>query len=324
MINSTSKFGFLLINVLLATGLLSSCLKENFDDCPRPFQLFIKAIDADRNDITSSGEVERVILFIFDELGEIVDAFELNNGQIINREPVNIMLDYPGHKSLSLIAWGNVDESVYFPQSATVKELSDLYVRLKSISVSKSGTPLVYSPGDLFFGSLIVPIEYGGLEPSDDQTITITRKTSQITISAFSLIEFEKEAQGVYTFELHESKNSYDEKGKLIGDMVAYQPITKIIDNNGPVETNPQNDPRLNGHLIAPIFRTFPTTEGQAYKLYILYNGEIIYVTDKDSEGNPFICEPGRLLNIIIHFNAEVTTKSIVTPWDQVFQYVEF
>ena len=52
--NNTNKYGLLLVAALLLTGLLSSCLKENFDDCPRPFRLFIKAIDADQNDITAS------------------------------------------------------------------------------------------------------------------------------------------------------------------------------------------------------------------------------------------------------------------------------
>src|SRR3712207_8711007 len=50
---------------------LSSCLKENVADCPRPFQVTVKALDADGNDITESGDVEQVILFVFDENQQI-------------------------------------------------------------------------------------------------------------------------------------------------------------------------------------------------------------------------------------------------------------
>lgn len=308
--NNTNKYGFLLVAALMLTGLLSSCLKENFDDCPRPFRLFIQAIDADLIDITSTGEVDRVILFIFNENQQIVDAVELNATKVKNREPVAINLDYPGHQSLHFVAWGNVDESVEFPTTASVKALADLYVRLKLSSTSESRVrgALAHSPCDLFHGTLSVPIEYGGLEPTNDQTIVITRKTSQVAISGFGLKKWNGNKEGEYSFELRESNDGYDKDGNLMGGMVGYHPEANMDEN---------------GHLHTPVFQTLPTVGGKAYTLYILYNGEVIFSTDKGSDGKPFVPDIGRLLNIIIDFRGEISAKVIVTPWNQVFQYVE-
>lgn len=306
--NNTNKYGLLLVAALLLTGLLSSCLKENFDDCPRPFRLFIKAIDADQNDITASGEVERVILFVFDESQQIVDALELNANAVKSREPVNIALDYPGHKALKFVAWGNIDGSVEFPEKASVKQLSDLYLKLKSISATKATSSVAQTPPDLFHGSLNVSVEYGGLEHAGDQTVTIIRKTSQVTVSAYAVKAWNGSKEGSYTFELHESNNGFDMEGNPTGEMTGYRPQTKMDEN---------------GHLFAPLFQTIPTSGGKSYTLSILYNGEVIYSADRGTDGKPFIPEAGRLLNIIIDFRAEISIKSIVTPWNQVFQYVE-
>lgn len=308
--NITNKYGFLLVAALLLTGLLSSCLKENFDDCPRPFRLFIQAIDADLNDITSTGEVDRVILFVFNENHQVVDAIELNEAQVTSRQPVPIELSYPGHQSLTFVAWGNVDESVEFPATASVKQLTDLYMRLKLTSAPKSQTrgAIAQSPCDLFHGTLNVPIEYGGLEPAGDQTIVIARKTSQVAISAYGLKRWNQNKEGEYTYELRESNDGYDKDGNLTGSMVGYQPAANMDEN---------------GHLHTSRFQTLPTSGGKSYTLYILYNGEIIYTADKGSDGKPFVPDVGRLLNIIIDFRAGIGIKVIITPWDQVFQYVE-
>jgi hypothetical protein len=306
--SNTNKYGLLLIAALLLTGLLSSCLKENFDDCPRPFRLFIKAIDADQNDITASGEVERVTLFVFDENQQIVDALELNANAVKSREAVNIALDYPGHRSLKFVAWGNIDGSVEFPEKASVKQLSDLYLKLKSISATKATSAVAQTPPDLFHGSLDVPVEYGGLEQAGDQTVTITRRTSQVTVSAYAVKAWNGGKEDSYTFELHESNNGFDMACNLSGEMTGYRPQTQMDEN---------------GNLFAPLFQAIPTPGGKSYTLSILYNGEIIYSADRGNDGTPFIPEAGRLLNIIIDFRAEVSIKSIVTPWNQVFQYVE-
>lgn len=111
-----------MVITLLITGLLSSCFKEDLSDCPRPFQITIKALDIDLNDITGSGEVYNAILFAFDENQNLVGAFELTADQVKSRKPIDILLDYPGYTALTFIAWGNVDSNIEFLSDILCKE----------------------------------------------------------------------------------------------------------------------------------------------------------------------------------------------------------
>jgi hypothetical protein len=299
MSNAKKKSFLLAATLLLLTGLLSSCLKEDFSDCPRPFRLFIKAVDADEKDITDSGDVQQVILFVFNENGEIVDAVLLDAAAVKSRKPVDIKLDYPGHQSLTFVAWGNTG-GVDFPDKASVKQLSDLYAKLKA----QSGA--VQSASDLFYGNLSVPVEYGSIEPAGDQTVTIRRKTAQVFISAIHLKQWYGNKEGNYSFRLKESLNTYDQNGNLTGTAVNYIPVTQLQD----------------GTLTAPVFNTYPTGSGQSYTLEILFNGEVIYTANKGSDGKAFVPEVGRLLNIIIDFRGGVSVMVVITPWDVVHQYV--
>lgn len=315
--SNTNKKYLMTIVILFVLGLFnSSCSKDKHDDSPRPFKLFLKAVDADQNDITQSGEVQQVMLFVFNEKQEAVNVVNLDANQIKNREPIQITPELPNLKSLSFVAWGNVDEKVEIPSAASVKNLTDLYIKLKAgvdgnNHLNNGGESLgktARSPGDLFYGKLDAPVEYGSLEPTGDQTVIISRKTSQIHIVANNLKAWNNHKDGTYTFELRESHEIYNPDCKLTGEMVGYLPVATLNEK---------------GNLATPIFNTFPTTEGKSYTLFIRYNGDVIYTTDSSSDGSKFIPEPGRLLNIIIDFSASIDVKVVVTPWDQVFQSVE-
>ncbi len=310
MSNAKKQSFLLAATLLLLTGLLSSCLKEDFSECPRPFRLFIKAVDADEKDITDSGEVQQVILFVFNENGEIVDAVVLDAAAVKSRNPVEIKLEYPGHQSLTFVAWGNTS-GVDFPDKASVKQLNDLYAKLRAQDGTlkeqdQNGT--AQSPSDLFHGSLSVPVEYGSIEPSGDQTVTIRRKTAQVFITAIHLKQWNENKEGNYSFRLKESQNTYDQNGNLTGTTVNYIPVAQLQD----------------GTLTAPVFNTYPTGTEQSYTLEILFNGEVIFTANQGSDGKAFVPEVGRLLNIIIDFRAESSVMVVITPWGVVHQYVVF
>lgn len=299
--NNTNKYRLFLLAALLITGLLSSCLKEDFTDCPRPFQVTVKALDVDRNDITESGAVQQVILFVFDENQQVIDAFELTADQVKSRKPVEIKPDYPGHKAYTVVAWGNLDEKVDFSQINTVKQMQDLYVKLKQ----QNGA--AQAPGDLFYGSLNVPAEFGGIEAGTSQVVEITRKTASVIITARNFPPGEEAS--AYSFVLRESPDTYNQNGELGGDMVGYK-LTATKDKNG--------------QLVTPIFNVFPTAGGKPFVLDVYRNGELLYSFTKGSDGKEFTPEVGRLLNIIIDFRVDISVKVVITPWGEVYQEVEY
>ena len=301
--SNKSKFCRLFLIIFLITGTLTSCFKDDLSDCPRPFQITIKALDVDLNDITETGEVKNAILFVFNQYDELVKGFTINAAQIKGRQPIDIELDYPGYESLYFVAWGNVDESLEYSKIETVRNLLDLYVKLKK----QGGFAL--SPGDFFRGNLSVPVEYGGTESGQSHVVEINRMTSGVTISAIHLKEWNKNQEGEYSFVVHESLDKYDQEGHLIGNSVSYSPKSAFAGN---------------GDLSSPLFYTFPPETGKGFKIEIYFNGNLIYTIDQDSKGVKFVPVVGKTMNVIIDFRAELSVMVAITPWNVVYQYVNY
>ena len=82
------------------TFLLTGCIYDDLSECPRPFFLKVKAIDADNKDITSGGAVQSVVLFFFDEAGNCLQPKELNAAQIVAQKPVFVWLGVTPQKMI--------------------------------------------------------------------------------------------------------------------------------------------------------------------------------------------------------------------------------
>lgn len=304
--SNTNKYCFLLVALLL-TGLLSSCLKENVADCPRPFQVTVKALDADRNDITESGDVEQVILFVFDENQQIFKTFTMTANEVKQRKPIDIRMEFPGYKSLKFAAWANLDSKVDYSQINTVQQLTDLYVKLKSGQVTRNMITVAQSPGDLFFGSHDVEVEFGSTEMGRSHEIQIFRKTASVIITARKFPAGESLSD--YSFILRESPDTYDSNGELSGNMVNYKPAISAVGDN---------------KLATSLFNTFPTAGNESYVLEIYKKGYLLYSFTQGSDGKEFIPVVGKTLNIVIDFWADLSIKVVVTPWGVIYQDVEY
>ena len=89
--------------ILLVAGMFGGCIKEDYSDCPRPFRLTVRAWDADMQDITETGAVQRVVIFVFDETGRRIDRLMMDAAQVAARKP--IPLEYDGPTTVSFVAW---------------------------------------------------------------------------------------------------------------------------------------------------------------------------------------------------------------------------
>ena len=131
--------------------------------------------------------------------------------------------------------------------------------------------------------------------------------TDGVTITVKHLKEWNSNLEGEYSFVLRESMDMYDRDGRLMA-MGSYLPSCAFASND---------DYRL-------LYFTFPCESGKGFHVDILYNGKIIYTIDHDSEGHLFVPIVGRTLNIIIDFRAEISVLFEVTPWNVVYQYVNY
>ena len=302
--NNKSKFSLTLLIALLITGLLSSCFKEDLSDCPVPIRVSVRALDVEQNDITATGQVKNVILFAFNENQDLVDVFQLSLDEVKRKKMIDIDMDYPGHEAITFIAWGNVDNSLDVSDISSVKKLIDLYVRL----VVKDG--YAQPASDFFRGNLSVFVERVGdpqtaTRSTKEHVVDINRMTAGVTINTVSLKEYNDNKEGNYTYVLRSSSETYYPEGNQTGEAVAYAPNASFTSN---------------GIFSAPIFYTFPT---EYYTVEIYYDGRLIYTADKDADGNQFVPQVGRTLNILIDFRAGTSIKTVITPWNVVYQYVE-
>lgn len=154
--------------------LLTGCIYDDLSECPRPFYLKVKAIDADNKDITSGGAVQSVVLFFFDEAGNCLQTRELNAAQIVAQKPV--FVEPKGASKITCVAWGNPSEDDR-KRFSSITRLGDLYVRL----VSQDG--IAESPTDLFAGSIEHEIEYDLNKKNSTITVEISRRTAEVTVT---------------------------------------------------------------------------------------------------------------------------------------------
>lgn len=293
------------ILIVLLSGILTGCIKEDYSDCPRPFRLTVRAWDADMQDITESGDVERVVIFVFDENGRRIDRLMMSAAEVAARKP--IPLEYDGPTSVSFIAWANPSDDA-LAATAHVQTSADLFFTLKSVD------GVAVSPNDLFSGVLTTPIEYGSIEQTTDRTIDIYRRTAQVHI----LVRGYKDWLDAHTMRalpdyadilLGETPDTYTGLAELIGNAVQYRPEGQIED----------------GDFISSVFRIYPTLNASPLHLDFLINGATALSFAEGSDGTPFVPVTGRMLNIYIDLRgADLNVIVSVTPWNVVQQYAEY
>ena len=156
-----------MLSVLLLTAFVSvSCIKEDLSECSKPgFSLQVKAFDADNQELASE-YVKDITLYIFDKNKLFLDTCEVFLQELV-------MLDYPGHDSLTVVAWGNSKQgNQKMPALKKNEHLETAFVSLikKGNKLSVAG-----SPDDLFYGSIDI---HANEFPA--KVLPIKRKTSSV------------------------------------------------------------------------------------------------------------------------------------------------
>ena len=98
---STKQFLGLFLSAIFM--LSTSCIKDDLDECSN---LTLKVVNYKNDDITPSGVVKDVSLYVFDENKTLLETVQLDKDFIVNRK--DIVLNYPEGKKLTLVAYGNL------------------------------------------------------------------------------------------------------------------------------------------------------------------------------------------------------------------------
>ena len=274
----------------------ASCVREDMEGWAR-YELHVRAVDADGNDLTGSGALQKSDIYLFNEQG------------FVRMIPSDGFSDfYFGEdkgERLTLVAWGNLKEDTLITtEIAPGTPLKDAKLQLRQYA---HGTHLPLT--DLFYcRKEIGEMETRSVEGADI-TLVMERMVAGLSIRTRYLSERYPYKGESYRFIVHCTSTEMDFTGEAAGSGAGYEPAS-VTDTKGDV--------------YAPPFHIFPTGEGRPLEIDIYRKGEKLLTITEDNEFRPLYAPVGKQTNIDLDFRyAEVKVVVSVGPWGTVSQDVE-
>lgn len=286
----------MLFLLMVTAFALASCIKEDLSQCgtSTSYKLKIKASDADNIDITHTDAVKEVKLYVFDDSRNYLETHNATIGEVVE-------LNYPSHDKLHVVAWGNTaNDNQRIPNLNPGEHFNTAFV---SLHKTKATIPIAQSPDDLFHEDIELIKE----NITEVEDITIRRKTSSVIITARKLKEFASTTDNNFSYRLRETRDKLDFYGKLNGNNVHYCPDA-AFDNNE--------------LFVSSIFNILPATSNIEIDIY---HGSVLKaIIVADGDGKPFKAVEGKLLNVLINFEANISVEVTVTDWGKKHIWKEF
>ncbi len=101
-----------------------------------PFSVVLKAINSHGYDITTKGDVNGAVLFVFDQNNDFIEQINVDKSEILSRRPIEI--SSLNSNKVTVIAWSGINsgnEEISSMSRANI--ISDLQVSLKGKMVSQ-------------------------------------------------------------------------------------------------------------------------------------------------------------------------------------------
>lgn len=286
-----------LVTVLVTAFVVAGCIKEDLTGCYEPkFTLQVRAFDADGKEVGSE-TVKDVTLYIFDENKKFIDFCQVTLWE-------SVILDYPDHDTLTLVAWGNCKQGHQtMPALQKGDYLETAFVSLIQTQPRKiSLIPEAGSPDDLFHGIVNITTN-----DASGKQLDIRRKTSGVVITTRYLKEYVGTTEGEFSYSLRKSADKLDFYGKPNGMDISYCP-----------------DASFNGtdDFVSSIFNILPTDAD--IKIDIFHQDVLQTTIVSDNQGHPIRAVEGRLLNVFINFKGNISVSVSVTRWGEKEIWKEF
>ncbi|KAA5419140.1 FimB/Mfa2 family fimbrial subunit [Bacteroides cellulosilyticus] len=266
------------------------------EGCVR-YELHVRAVDADGNDLTGNGVLQKSDIYLFNEQGFV---------RMIPSEGFSeFSFGEDRGERLTLVAWGNLKEDTLITtEIAPGTSLKDAKLQLRQYT---HGTHIPIT--DLFYCRReIGEISTRGVEGTDI-TLVMERMVAGLSIRTRYLAERYPYNGEAYRFIVHCVGTEMDFMGEASGDGAGYEPAS-VTDAKGDV--------------YAPLFHIFPTGEGKTLEIDVYRKDEKLFTITKDNELRPLYVPVGQQTNIDIDFRyAEVKVFVSVVPWGMVGQDVE-
>lgn len=279
----------ILLPLLAAALFFTSCIKEDEKDCSRYISR-IKVVDADLNDITNTGVVRSIALYLFDSNG-FVREIETN-------ELAPVFLGDNITEPFTLVAWGNKNaDSLQIPQLLPGASLKESWMQARTQT-----NELLQPLNDLFYGRQMFP--KAAARNEKDIYIVLKRCIAGLSVRTIHLAEQFGQSAEPHSIKVRGAANAINFLGDYASSTTAYEPL---------LITDAQND------LYAPLFRIFPADTEQAIEIDIFRGTGKLVTLKTDNKGNLLRPITGKHTEIVIDFNKslEVAVSVSVLNWEQ-------
>lgn len=264
----------------------------------RQYALNIRAVDAEGNDLTTSGILEKADIYLFNERG------------FVRMVPRGVSSDYlfaeDKSEKLTLIAWGNVKEDTLITaQIAPGTPIEEARLQLRQHA---EGNHLPVT--DLFHcrKDLQKPTATRAME-EESITLVMQRLVAGISIRTRYLAErYPHDGQPCH-FIVRGTGCELDFTGKVTGSGSGYRPASATDDK---------------GDVYAPPFHIFPTGDGEQIEIDVFCGQQKLCTIARDNDFRPLCAPAGKQTDIDLDFRyAKPNVNITIVPWGETNQETE-
>ena len=294
------------VSVILTVLSFSACTDDSNDvvattsevieQAEVPFSVVLKAMNSDGNDITTKGEVNGATLFVFDQNNDFFEQINVNKSTILSRRAIDI--NCPNSNDITVIAWSGINsgnEEISNMSKANI--ISDLQVSLKE------NNGIANIPSDLFYGQVTLH-KNSSTKSTVSNELQIIRKTSIFQLSTKGLIKYLGSNAGNFEYRIKNTKCSLDYNGNPTGEEVEFA-FPASFDEKGNLTTETQ--------------AIFPA---QNITVELYKDGNLIFSSEKDKNGELFAATPGKRTEITFKYSGEVSANITIADWATVIQHI--
>ena len=286
----------------LLSGVLmcvSCSVREQVENCQQ-YALTVKAVDVTGNDLTGTGTVTSVDIYLFSE------------ERFVRRVPSGTSADFlfahDKAATLTLVAWGNLKaDSLEVPEIAagTPIEQAQLSLRRKESGYNLPITDLFYSRQDVS----ATPAKTRGIT-EESITLVLERRAAGMSVRTRYFTDQYDKAQGTCHFVIRGTGTALNFLGQAVGSGAGYEPVSA---------TDQQGD------TFAAPFRVFPTEASQQIEIDLYQGEKLLMSVVNDSQGKPLHAVQGEQMNVEIDFrNAIAQVTVTVEEWGEMNQDTMF
>lgn len=284
-----SHIGIVGLVLVYCVSLFSSCEDDDNDDkrCAKR-HLVARTIETDPDTIK-----DQVVFYIFDKNNKLESVINSGLDKEVEFEPLTA-------DTYTVVCFGYAPNTVK-PVLETGTNLTDAHLILNT-SVVGADT-IAVSPYDLFHGTLSLDAKNENLN-----TCWVKRKVAALTIITHNLQSSLSTNDTDFDYVVRRTHKSLNFSGTYESDKVAYKPTTHFNADNK--------------DFIAPMFYTYPSTEGEGLSIDLYKTGKKIATFNPTLDETPVTLQEGKHTTVWIDYNNEgnngtMAIKCTIEEWNK-------